>query len=103
MLSPLQQRITAIRQQVASVQTVRAWGWTVGTILGGALVAGCVDASLRLRHWPLRILLTAGVIAVAVWAVRRWLVPWWHAQYGDVQIARRLEQLHPRLGERLSS
>jgi hypothetical protein len=103
MPSPLQQRMTAIRQQVVAVQTASAWGWTLGTISAAALFAGCLDAALRLRHWPLRVLLTVAVIAIAVWAVRRWLVPWWQMKYSDVQVARRLELLHPRLGERLSS
>jgi hypothetical protein len=99
----IQQRIEAIRRRVAGVQTAQAWGWTVATSLAAALVAGGIDAAFRLRAWPLRLLLTAAVIAVIVWAVRRWLVPWWHSSYSDVQIARRLERVFPQFGERLSS
>ena len=99
----LQPRITAIRRRVSQIQTGQAWGWTVGAIAFAALIAGGIDAGFRLRAWPLRLLLTAGVIAVAVLAVRRWLRPWWTSTYNDVQIARRLETLHPSLGERLSS
>lgn len=100
---PLQPRIAAIRRRVRSVQTATAWGWTLGVALAAALVAGLIDWSLRLRAWPLRLVLTAGVVAAIVWAVRRWLVPWWQTSYTEVQIARRLEKLHPSLGERLSS
>lgn len=100
---PIQQRITSIRRQVAGVQTAQAWGWTIAASLAAALVAGGIDAALRLRAWPLRVVLTAAVAAVVVWSVRRWLVPWWRNSYSNVQIARRLELLHPRLGERLSS
>ena len=99
----LQPRISAIRRQVSSVQAGYAWGWTCGAVAAAALVAGGLDAGFRLRAWPLRLLLTAAVVAVAVFATRRWLVPWWKNSYSDVQIARRLEMLHPRLGERLSS
>ncbi|WP_254509843.1 DUF4175 family protein [Anatilimnocola floriformis] len=99
----LQPRITAIRRRVSQAQAGRAWGWTVGAIAAAALLAGGIDAAFRLRAWPLRLMLTAGVVAVAVVAIRRWLLPWWQTTHSDVQIARRLEMLHPRLGERLSS
>ncbi len=99
----LQPRIAAIRRQVSLVQTGYAWGWTIGVGLAAALLAGSVDAALRLRAWPLRLLLTAAVVTAVVFAVRRWILPWWHSSFTDVQIGRRLEILHPRLGERLSS
>jgi hypothetical protein len=102
-MAPIQSRITAIRRQVSGLQAAQAWGWTIAASLAAALAAGCIDASFRLRAWPLRVMLTAAVVAVIVWSVRRWLVPWWRSSYGNVQIARRLEVLHPRLGERLSS
>jgi hypothetical protein len=100
---PLQQRVSALRRQVTQLQTWQAWGWTVGTSLGTLLLAGLVDATLRLRAWPLRLLLTAGVVAAVAWAVRRWLMPWWHSSLSDVQLARRLERLFPVLQEKLSS
>jgi hypothetical protein len=99
----LQPRIAAIRRQVSQVQTGYAWGWTLCAAVAAALLAGSIDAGLRLRAWPLRLFLTAAVIAVVVFAFRRWIMPWWHSSFSDVQIARRLEMLHPRLGERLSS
>lgn len=99
----LQPRVAAIRRQVSQVQTGYAWGWTLCAALAAALLAGSVDAGLRLRAWPLRLLLTAGVIAIVVFAVRRFIFPWWQSSFSDVQIARRLEMLHPRLGECLSS
>ncbi|QDU31896.1 hypothetical protein ETAA8_70580 [Anatilimnocola aggregata] len=103
MKANLQERVSAIHQQAVQVQTWTAWSWTVGVSLAAAITAELIDFLLRLRSWPLRILLTASVVAVVVWAVRRWLVPWWHSSFSNVQVARRLEQLHPRLGERLSS
>lgn len=100
---PLQPRIDAIRRQVSQVQAGYAWGWTLCALLAAALVAGSLDAAFRLRAWPLRLVLTAAVVGIAVFAVRRWLIPWWHSSFSEVQVARRLEMLHPRLGERLSS
>lgn len=99
----IQTRIAAIRRQVTAVQTAQAWGWTAAASLAAALTAGGIDAALRLRAWPLRVVLTAGVLGVIFWSVRRWIGPWWRSSFSNVQIARRLEALHPRLGERLSS
>lgn len=99
----LQQRVASIRRQAIQAQTWQAWGWTLAVALLAVMAAGWMDFLLRLRSWPLRTLLTVAVVAVVLWAVRRWLLPWWHSKFSNVQIARRLEHLHPRLGERLSS
>lgn len=103
MSTPLQQRIAKLRQRVVRLHAWQAWGWAAAVSLAALLVAGQLDASFQWRAWPLRLLLTAGVVAAMAWAVRRWLVPWWHGSVSEVQLARRLEQLHPVLGETLSS
>jgi hypothetical protein len=78
-------------------------GWTLAASLAVLLVLGLADYFIRYQDPGLRVIASAILLGVVGYAIYVFLVrPLAHTMR-DVEIARRIERLHPNLNERLSS
>ena len=77
--------------------------WTAATLLAAALALGLADYLVRFRDPGLRIMATAALVAVAVWAAYRWWYRPGRKRLGPLAVARKVESHFPQLNDSLAS
>jgi hypothetical protein len=100
---PLEQRLTALHRRVRRLVLLHGLGWAVAAGLAAALILGWIDYLLRFHDRGLRIMATLGLVVAWLWACRRYLVVAWRQRLDHVQLAVRVQQRFPQLGDRLAS
>ena len=86
-------------------QLVRLYGvsWFVAVVCLVALAVGCLDYLVRFEDFGIRLIFSALFCLATAWGFGRFVVAAWRYRCSDLLAARRIEQYHPDLGDRLSS
>ena len=100
---PLEQRLTTLHRRVRRLVLLHGLGWTVAAGLTAALALGWIDYLVRFHDRGLRIMASLGLVAVWLWACYRYLVIGWRQRLDHVQLALRVQQRFPQLGDQLAS
>jgi len=96
-------RIANVRVAARRVAIWRGCLHVLLAVVVVALVCCLIDIVIRPQDFGTRWLLSMVVIATAVGATWRWLLPVWRADWSDESIARFIERRFPALEDRLSS
>jgi len=100
---PLQAQLVALSQRARKLVLLNAAARLAAIVIAALLVLGLVDYLLRPADQALRFIALAALIALTAAAIVRYLRPALGYRPGVVQMARKLEQRFPRLGQRISS
>ena len=103
MAHSLQQQVRSIRRKARTHAFLIAASCVLLTLLASLLAVGIVDYLVRFEYLPARILCSLAVVGVVVASVVRWLAPLWHRRMTDLDVAQRLQQQFPELGDALAS
>jgi hypothetical protein len=100
---PLQQRVQQVARRVSRLAWLYAWGrFAIALLL--VIFAECgVDYLIRARDPGIRIIVSLAVLALLGWLFRLLVLANRKNAFPLVQVAQRIEQRFPELGERLSS
>src|SRR5262245_8454845 len=102
-MHPLTEKIAAVQRRLVLRRRLAAACWIVATVLAAALVLGMTDYLVRYSDRGLRIMATAALAAVAVWAVYRWWYVPNRLRLVPLTVAQRIESHFPQLGDALAS
>lgn len=100
----LEQKIGQVRRRAKRLLVLHAVSWSLVTVLAVILLVCLADYFIRFQDRGLRLMASLAVLAAVGWAAYRFL--WqgiFRAQFGDVQLAQRIERRFPALGDRLES
>lgn len=100
---PLQYRIGDVRRRVRLLSAAYGVGWLVVASMGAGLMLGLADYALRIEDRGLRMLATMlwwGICGATAW---RFLYLPMRVPLGDVDLAWRLQERFPALGDNLAS
>lgn len=96
-------RIANVRIAARRVALWRGGLHVLLVVILASLVCCLIDILIRPQDSVTRWLLSIAVLATAIGAAWRWLVPVWRTDWSDQSIARFIERRFPALEERLSS
>lgn len=99
----ISQRVATVRRQLGWHRTVVAACRVAAVVLGMALVLGFLDYLVRYVDPGLRIMASAGLLAVLGWALWKFARPLVASRLNMLAVAQRIEQSFPHLQDRLSS
>ncbi|HRX77989.1 MAG TPA: hypothetical protein P5307_02960 [Pirellulaceae bacterium] len=99
----LQRQIQAIAARARRLLLVHGICWFAAVVLPVAFVFGWIDYSLRLQDQGVRLILSIAFGLICVWSLQRFVVPSFRRRFDDLEVAQRVEQRFPQLGDRLSS
>jgi hypothetical protein len=102
MSTSLLERLHQTRRRLRRVLVLHGVSWLVAAVIGAVTLAALVDWALHVSG-GLRLLFLAAVAAVAAWVVQQYLVRPLCAAVRDLDLALRLERVHPQFAERLSA
>ena len=100
---PVQQKIDALRARVRQLVALHALSWIVGALITVVLVLGWTDYVVKFQDRGIRVVLSLAVLGVFGWTCYRYLYTGLTTQLHDVDLARRLQQWFPALGDGLAS
>ncbi|NUQ61695.1 MAG: hypothetical protein HUU20_04350 [Pirellulales bacterium] len=103
MSHPLEQQIAALRSRVRRLLTLYGLCWTLGAAVAAVILLGAADYAIRFEDRGIRVLASAAVLSVLVWAAYRNLYFGLTTRMTDVELARRLECRFPVLRDSLAS
>jgi len=103
MSHPLKQRIAILRARIRRLVTLYAASWIVGAVVAAVLVLGLADYLLRFQDRGIRLICSLAVLGVLAWTAYRYLVVGLTTPLSDVELARRVQQRFPKLGDGLAS
>jgi hypothetical protein len=103
MAHPLEAKIAQVRGRAWRLLILHALGWTVAIIVTCGLVLGLVDYWIRFQDRGIRLMASAAMIGVCIWAAWRFWIRGLARSPSDVELARRVQRRFPALGDRLAS
>ncbi|MCE9603989.1 MAG: hypothetical protein K8U03_03705 [Planctomycetia bacterium] len=99
---PLDVKIGALRRKARSLLLLHGLSCAAAVAVGVVGLAAAGDYLLRYEEPGIRFASTGAVVAVIIWAIRRFLLPAYQAELSDVFLARQVERKFPILRERLA-
>src|SRR5262245_28887758 len=102
-MHPLAAKVAALHRRLVWRERAVAACAVSATVLATACGFGLADYWLRFSDRGLRVLITAALAAVALWAVCRWWLVGRSRTGGSLGVARRVEAQFPQLHDRLAS
>jgi hypothetical protein len=103
MSHPLEEKIVALRRRVRRVAAVYGASMLLAAVVGAIAALGLVDYLLRLQDRGLRIIASLVLLGVTGWMSYRCLYGPLRARLPSIDLARRVQQRFPSLGDRLVS
>jgi hypothetical protein len=103
MIHPLEQQLVAVGHQARRLLIGYALAWMVGVAIVVAVILGLADFLLRFDDRGVRLIATVALAGAIAWTVVRFLLPALRFRPSTVQLAQRLEQVHPEVHGRLAS
>jgi hypothetical protein len=103
MRHPLEQRVSAVRRQAIGLVRAHALGLFASACVAILLAFGLCDYFLRFQDRGARWILSCFAVGLMAWAGWRLVRPALRYRASLVQVAQRIEQRFPELGQRLSS
>jgi len=103
MSHPLRHRLAILRTRIRRLVTVYAVSWIVGAVVAAVLVLGLADYLLRFQDRGIRLISSLAVLGVLAWTAYRYLVVGLTTPLSDVELARRVQNRFPKLGDGLAS
>jgi hypothetical protein len=100
---PIEQKLALLRRSVRRLVLVHGLSWMVGTALTAVILLGIVDYFVRFEDRGLRFFATSLVFAALGWTAYRWLYRGLSTQLSDVDLAQRIQNRFPALGDSLAS
>ncbi len=103
MSHPLKRRIALLRSRVRRLLTLYGLSWIVGAVVAAVIVLGLADYLLRFQDRGIRVICSLAVLGALGWTAYRYLLVVLTTPLSDVELARRLQQRFPKLGDGLAS
>ena len=100
---PIEQKLALVRRSVRRLVLIHGLSWMVGTALTVLILLGIVDYFVRFEDRGLRFFATSLVFAALGWTAYRWLYRGLSTQLSDVDLAQRIQNRFPALGDSLAS
>jgi len=99
----LKNRLTELRRHVRRLLWVNGLAWLVAVLIGSMAVVGTADWLFRFSDAGVRLILSLSIITAASYVAYRWLIKPLLVRLNDLDLALRIEQLHPELKDSLAS
>lgn len=101
-MHPLSERITALQRRLAMRERATAACRIAAAMIAAAMLLGALDYYFRYADPGLRLMATAALVAVGLWAAHRW---WYlpRRPANALAVARRIEARFPQLRDALAS
>jgi hypothetical protein len=103
MIHAIEQYLIAIGQHARRLLIGYATAWVTGVAIMAVMLLGLADFLFHFDDRGVRLIAMLLLVAVITWAVVRFLRPALRYRPNTVQLAQRIEQLHPELRGRLAS
>ena len=100
---PLNRRIALLRTRVRRMLLIYGLSTVVATVLGALIVLGLGDYLIRFQDRGIRVMCWLALLGVLAWSCLRCLARPLAHRFGDVDLALRLQERFPVLGDRLVS
>ncbi|QDT48852.1 hypothetical protein Pan258_28980 [Symmachiella dynata] len=103
MFTPLETRLSELRQRVRRALFVNGVSWLITVFVGSIAVIGIADWLFRFSDSGVRLILSLTVVAATAYVAYRRLIAPLLVQLNDLDLALRIERLHPELKDSLAS
>lgn len=103
MAHSLQRQIDAIARRARHLLILHGLCWFIVVVFSAAFVCGWLDYAFQLQDRGVRIILSVMFVLTMIWSWWRFVVPSFRRRFSDLEVAQRVEQRFPQLGDRLSS
>ncbi|MFW6169051.1 MAG: DUF4175 family protein [Planctomycetota bacterium] len=103
MMSPVQHRVRQAARRARRLVRLYGTGWFVALVCVAAMAVGWTDYMVRFEDVGIRVICSLVLSVVVMWGFYRFLLIAWRYRCSELRAARRIEQLHPELADRLSS
>ncbi len=103
MNTSLKTRLTELRQHIRRLLLLNGVGWLVTVLVGSMALLGILDWLLRFDDTGTRLILSLTVLAATGYVAYRWLLAPLLVKLSDLDLALRIEKLHPDLKDSLAS
>ncbi len=102
-MSRMQQRMQQVARRARQLVRLYGLSWFLALACLAAVLAGLADYWIRFEDLGVRLISFGLLCLVVAWGFARFVLVAWRYRCSVLQAARKIEQLHPELGDRLTS
>ncbi len=103
MNTPLEDRLQELRRRIRRLLLLNGLAWLVTVLVGSMAIVGIMDWLLHFDDPGVRLILSLAVVAGTAYVAYRWLIAPLRVTLSDLDLALRIERMHPGLKDSFAS